>query len=76
MKASYYVSGLALGTLIGAGIGYLIASDPKKRAKIQHFLDNVEEKIEEKVEHVKAKFSKESEEELIEEEIREIVETL
>ncbi|GHT48887.1 hypothetical protein FACS189440_13500 [Bacteroidia bacterium] len=76
MKASYYLSGLALGVLIGGGLGYLIASDPKKKAKIQHFLDNVEEKIGEKVEKVKAKFSKETEEELIEEELREIVDSL
>ena len=55
MKASYFLSGLALGVLAGGAIGYLIASDPRKRAKIQRFIDDVGETLEEKVEDVKAK---------------------
>ncbi|MDR0542920.1 MAG: hypothetical protein LBH19_12025 [Dysgonamonadaceae bacterium] len=69
MKTKYYVGGLFLGILIGGTIGYLIASDPKKRAMIQRFFDDMEGSIEEKIEQVKEKFSKAAEEELSEEAI-------
>jgi|GEM_PF-3263083 len=45
MKAGYYLGGLALGLIIGGGIGYMIASDPKKKAKIDDFLADAGEKI-------------------------------
>jgi hypothetical protein len=45
MKAGYYLGGLTLGLIVGAGIGYLIASDPERRAKVQGFFDEVEDKV-------------------------------
>jgi uncharacterized membrane-anchored protein YhcB (DUF1043 family) len=69
MKTKYCLGGLFLGILIGGTIGYLIASDPKKRAIIQRFFDDVEGTIEEKIEKVKEKFSKATGEEFPEEEI-------
>ena len=45
MKAGYYLGGLALGLIIGAGVGYVIASDPKKKEKIDDFLDDVSDKV-------------------------------
>jgi gas vesicle protein len=67
MKTKYYLGGLFLGVLIGGAIGYMIASDPKKRAIIQRFFDDMEGNIEEKIEKVKEKFSKVSGEEWLNE---------
>lgn len=41
MKACDYLGGLALGLLIGGVAGYVIASDPKKKQKIDGFIDDV-----------------------------------
>jgi gas vesicle protein len=57
MKTKYCLGGLFLGVLIGGAIGYIIASDPKKRAIIQRFFDDLEGNIEEKIEKVKEKFA-------------------
>lgn len=45
MKAGYYLGGLALGLIIGGGIGYMIACDPEKRAKVDDFLTGVGDKV-------------------------------
>jgi hypothetical protein len=65
MKAGYYLGGLTLGLLVGAGIGYIIASDPEKRAKVQGFFDEVEDKV-------KTKFPCKRQNELTDEELVEI----
>ncbi|MDR0680285.1 MAG: YtxH domain-containing protein [Dysgonamonadaceae bacterium] len=69
MKTKYYLGGLVLGALVGGAIGYMIASDPKKRAIVQRFFDDIESNIEEKIEKVKAKFSEMSGEEWLRETI-------
>ena len=45
MKAGYFLGGLALGVIIGGGVGYLVASDPRKKAKIDDFLADVGDKV-------------------------------
>lgn len=45
MKTKHYLGGLTLGALIGVGIGYWIATDPKKRRKIGRFINDVEDKF-------------------------------
>ncbi|MDR2682617.1 MAG: hypothetical protein LBB64_01955 [Dysgonamonadaceae bacterium] len=60
MKTKDCLGGLLLGIVIGGAIGYIIASDPKKRAIIQRFFDDIEGNIEEKIEKVKEKFSQAS----------------
>jgi hypothetical protein len=67
MKSSNLLGSLALGVLIGGGIGYLIASDPKKKEKVQGFIDNVEGKMNETVAKIKTKLK--GAEELTDEEI-------
>ncbi|GEM_PF-4851553 len=56
MKTRYYVGGLALGALIGVGIGYWIATDPVKRRKINRFVRNAEDKIEDVKDNLVDKF--------------------
>lgn len=46
MKTGNYFGGLVVGTLIGVGIGYWIATDPVKRRKINRFINEVEDKFE------------------------------
>lgn len=41
MKAGYYLGGLTLGLIIGGIAGYAIASDPRKKEKIDGFIDDV-----------------------------------
>lgn len=45
MKASYYLSGLTFGLLVGGVIGYRVAMDPRNRVKVRRFLNNVEDKV-------------------------------
>ena len=54
MKVGYYLGGLALGLIIGGGIGYLIASDPKKKTRIDDFLGDVGDKSNNFSEKIKA----------------------
>ena len=45
MKTGYCLSGLALGLLVGVGVGYKIASNPRNRVKVRNFFNDVEEQI-------------------------------
>lgn len=72
MKASYYLGGLALGLIVGSVVGYAIATDPKKRRKINSFLNDVNDKVDDLKERVKATVGCCCEEELTDEEISEI----
>lgn len=55
MKAKQYVNGLSLGLLVGGGIVYYITTNPRKRRKVQRFIDNVEEKAKSFGDRVKEK---------------------
>jgi len=69
MKAGYYLGGLALGLIIGGGIGYMIACDPQKRAKIDDFLADVGDKASDVGNKVKTALGLEDSDELTEEDI-------
>jgi hypothetical protein len=69
MKAGYYLGGLALGLIIGGGIGYMIACDPQKRAKIDDFLADIGDKASDVSDKVKAALGLEDSDELTEEDI-------
>jgi len=45
MKARNCFGKLTLGALIGIGIGYWIATDPKRRRKIGRFITDAENKV-------------------------------
>lgn len=72
MKASYYLGGLALGLIIGGGIGYMVATDPKKRRKINRMLTEINEKVTDISDKVKATVGNLYDEALTDEEIMEI----
>lgn len=57
MKTGYCLGGLALGLIVGAGVGYLIASDPRKKAKIDGFFEDVSDKVNDLGEKVSEKVS-------------------
>lgn len=59
MKAVYCLGGLALGLIVGAGVGYVIASDPKKKEKIDGFFDDVSDKVNDLGEKVVRKYKDE-----------------
>jgi hypothetical protein len=62
-----------LGLLVGGAIGYIIASDPRKRAIILRFFDDIEGSIEERIAKIKEKFSKASGDEWLDEAIQDAV---
>ena len=45
MKAAYCLGGLTLGLIVGVGVGYKIASNPRNRVKIKSFLNDVERQV-------------------------------
>lgn len=55
MKGRYFLGGLALGALIGAGIGIAIALDPVKRVKIQGAIDDAQDKVRDVEDKVRSK---------------------
>ena len=70
MKTGYYLGGLALGLILGGSIGYLIATDPKKRRKINDFFSDLNDKVTDLGE--KVKFVKDRYCDCVEKEVEEI----
>jgi hypothetical protein len=53
MKTTCNFGSLLLGALIGGAVAYFVASDPKRRAMVQRFMDDLGGSVEEKINEVK-----------------------